>query len=281
MTAPRTATMLEVWGDPIEHSLSPRLHMAAYERLGWDWLYGRRQVDADGFGGELDRLGAEYRGLSLTYPLKSAAHAAARGLDRPATLTGAVNTLLLVDGERRGFNTDVGGIVADLRAHGIAELDTARIVGAGATATSALVALGELGARRVEVVARRPEAAAALVALGEQMGVAVHAAALDAVRATPVSVTISTLPGGAALDDTAADALTAGGGLLYDVVYGGWPTPFASAWERAGGRAVNGLGMLLQQAVRQIRIFATGEPTQPLPDESDVVDVMARALMGD
>lgn len=281
---------LEVWGDPIAHSLSPRIHAAAYAELDWDWSYGRRQVGEEAFAGQLAALDADVHGLSLTYPLKGVAHAASTRRDRAAELTGAVNTLLLTGGERRGFNTDVAGLVADLREQGVAGTQGARIVGAGATATSALVALGELGATRVDVVARRPEAAAALVALGERAGISVEVRALDDLDAAhpadrdwqeSAAVTVSTLPGGTALSPGAATALATGGGLLYDVVYGQWPTPLATAWEHAGGRAVNGLGMLLQQAVRQIRIFATGEPDEPLPREDAVVAVMRRALMGD
>lgn len=274
------AARLEVWGDPIEHSVSPRIHTAAYARLGWDWTYGRRRVDAGAFDSELAELGTEYRGLSLTFPLKAAAFAAAATRDRAAELTGAVNTLQFTEGAPRGFNTDVGGIAADLREAGLAGIDRARIVGAGATATSALVALAELGATRIEVIARRPEPAAALVSLGERLGIVVTATSMDAVAPASVPLTISTLPGGAALEDPVAEAIAASGGMLYDVVYGHWPTPLALEWERAGGTARNGLGMLLHQAVLQIRIFATGESTQELPGEAAVVDVMRSALVG-
>lgn len=279
---PDAARRAEVWGDPIDHSLSPRLHAAAYAELALPWAYGRRRVTAAGFADELDAIGSDVRGLSLTYPLKTEAYRAATARDRFAELTGAVNTLLLVGADRRGFNTDVGGIVADLRDLGIDGVDRARIIGAGATATSALVALAELGAERVDVVARRPEAAAPLVLLGERIGVAVQASPLDAVRAGErVPVSVSTLPGGASLPPGAAAVLAADGGMLYDVVYGHWPTELATAWADAGGVAYNGLGMLLRQAVGQVRIFTTGDPDAVLPGEGVVVDVMRRALMGD
>lgn len=274
-----TSAAFEVWGDPISHSLSPRLHSAAYRELGWDWTYGRRQVNEASFASELAQNAPSLRGLSLTFPLKAAAFAASATRDRFAELTGAVNTLLL-DGEPRGINTDVGGIVADLRSRGIDGVDRARIIGAGATATSALVALAELGARNVEVVARRPERAASLVDLGERLGVRVDAAPLDSSAHEVVPLTVATLPGGAPVDAAVADSL-AQGGLLYDVVYGHWPTPLALAWERAGMPATGGLGMLLQQAVRQIRFFATGDANEPLPNEDAVVDVMRSALVGD
>lgn len=284
MSATETSARLEVWGDPIEHSLSPRLHRAAYGALGWPWTYGRRRVAADGFARELDAAGAGVHGLSLTFPLKTEAYRAATARDRFAKLTGAVNTLLLVGAERRGFNTDVTGIVTDLRELGLEGAECARIIGAGATATSAVVALAELGASRIDVLARRPEAVAPLVALGERLDVAVHARPMDAAddgARDPAAVTVSTLPGGASLPPGLARGLTAGGGMLYDVVYGHWPTELASAWTDAGGVAHNGLGMLLRQAVGQVRIFAAGDPEAELPHEGSVVDVMRRALMGD
>lgn len=275
-----------MWGAPIEHSLSPRLHAAAYRTLGWDWAYGRRRVDEASFTGELASLDPTYRGLSLTFPLKGVAWRAAATRDEYAERTGAVNTLLLTDGGPHGFNTDVGGIVADLRSHGVDGIDRARIIGAGATAASAMVALGELGTHDVEVIARRPEAAAALVDIGAAGGVRVALRAMgdmrgDAGAPASVPVTVSTLPGGAIPDPDAARALAAGGGLLYDVVYGHWPTALATAWHEAGGAAVDGRGMLVQQAVRQIRIFSTGDPAAPLPREDDVVASMVSALVGD
>lgn len=279
-------TRLEVWGDPIDHSLSPRIHAAAYAALGWDWTYDRRRVAEARFRDELTEHGPALLGISLTYPLKTVAFDSAARRDRFAELTGAVNTYLLTPGGPLGFNTDVGGIAADLRAHGVRELDTARIVGAGATATSALVALAELGATHVALFARRVAAARPLVELGERIGVQVDARALDAEasaeqasRASTV-LTVSALPGGAEVPTDTAAALAGAGGMLYDVVYGHWPTPLAAAWQRAGLDAVDGRGMLVQQAVRQIRIFR-GDADEPLPREDVIVDVMRRALMGD
>ncbi len=275
-----TATAFEVWGDPIDHSLSPVLHGAAYAHLGWDWSYGRRRVAEADFAGELAARKHELRGLSCTMPLKGVAFAAATTRDDRAELTGAVNTLLLTDAEPRGFNTDVGGIVRALADAGITRLDDARIVGAGATATSALVAVAELGARHVDVVARRPEAVAPLIALGERLGMRVEAAPLTAQVHAHRTVTLSTLPGDAPLAADAAAALADADGLLFDVVYGHWPTALARAWQSAGLSAVSGQGMLLHQAVLQIRIFATGDVDVPLPDEAAVVAVMRRALVG-
>ncbi|MEV4688300.1 shikimate dehydrogenase [Microbacterium sp. LWH3-1.2] len=272
------ASRLEVWGDPIAHSRSPQLHAAAYEVLGLDWAYGRRRVDEASFGDELAGLDDTWRGLSLTMPLKGVAFAAASAHDRRAELTGAVNTLLLAPEGARGFNTDVGGIVRALADDGVTDVPRARIVGAGATATSALVALSELGARDVDVVARRPEAVESLAALGRELGISVAATSFAASVHVDVPLTIATLPGDAPVTDAAADALAGAGGLLLDVVYGHWPTALSAAWERAAGTARSGLGMLLHQALLQIRIFRHGMPDTPLDREAEALVAMRRVL---
>lgn len=274
-----TRSRLEVWGDPIAHSKSPLLHEAAYRVLGLDWQYGRRQVDAAGFAGVLATLDETWRGLSLTMPLKEAACAAAVTRDRHAELTGAVNTLLLgphsAGPSPAGFNTDVGGIVDTLAEQGITAPLAVRILGAGATAASALVAVSEIGATEVDVRARRPERAHALRALGERVGVRVTTSRFDDAPA-PVDLTIATLPTGTVLDASVVERLAADGGALFDAAYAPWPSALGSAWGEAP--VISGLGMLLHQAVRQIRIFQHGDPAVALPNEPRVIEAMRSAL---
>ncbi|MFT4213084.1 MAG: shikimate dehydrogenase [Microbacterium sp.] len=269
---------LAVWGDPIDHSRSPQLHRAAYDVLGLDWEYGRRRVDEDEFSGAVAGLDASWRGLSLTMPLKGVAWRGAATRDRHAELTGAVNTYLFAADGPRGFNTDVGGLVRDLRERGFDGIDYARIVGAGKTATSALVALAELGVAEVEVVLRRFSAVAPLQALGDELGVSVMPVPFftDALAAAPL--TVAALPGGVRISEDAAAMLAACGGALYDVVYGHWPSSLALAWERVGAPAWDGLGMLLQQAVLQVRVFSAGSADEPLDDEPAVIAAMHAAL---
>lgn len=272
---------LEVWGDPVAHSRSPQLHAAAYRALGLDWSYGRRRVTRESFAAELSSLDPTFRGLSVTYPLKEAAFAASVTRDARAELTGAVNTLLLTGAEPSGFNTDVGGIVGSLAECGITELRRVRIVGAGATATSALVAVAEIGASQIEVAARRPEAVAGLRDIGERLGLSVHGVPLTRPELAPVDLTIAALPGGAVVADADADRLASGGAPLFDVVYGQGTTSLQAAWLRAGHPIHTGEGMLLHQAVLQVRIFVGGDPTVPLRDETTVVGAMRASLMGD
>lgn len=273
-----TPTRLAVWGDPIGHSRSPELHAAAYRVLGLDWHYDRRQIGEADFADALAGLGPSWRGLSLTMPLKAVAYRHAVRRDRRAQLTGAVNTMLLGPHGPHGFNTDVGGLARDLRERGFDGIDRARIVGAGATATSALVALAELGVTDVEVVARRLGAVLPLQDLGAELGVAVTAAPFlaDAYHAVPL--TLAALPGGAVVPKDAAAFLATAGGALSDVVYGHWPSVLGTVWQQAGLDAWDGKGMLLHQALLQVRIFVGGDPDAALPEEGAVLAAMRAAL---
>ncbi|MCE7480730.1 MULTISPECIES: shikimate dehydrogenase [Microbacterium] len=267
-----TTRLLAVWGDPIAHSKSPTLHGAAIRVLGLDWEYGRREVDADGFSAALRGLDDSWRGLSLTMPLKEQAFRAAQTHDRHAELTGAVNTLLL-NAAPSGFNTDVGGIIDAFAENEVTGAARARILGAGATAASALVAVAEMGAHRIDVRARRPERTQTLRALGERLGVEVTVSGF-ADQIGPVDVTVATLPGGAVLERTAAFAEH--GGILLDVAYAPWPSALAEAW--ATEHVISGVGMLLHQAVRQVRVFVHGDPVDELDDEATVLAAMRTAL---
>jgi shikimate dehydrogenase len=261
---------LAVLGSPIGHSRSPELHRAAYDVLGFDWEYGRAEVPAGGLAGFLAGLGDDWRGLSLTMPLKREVAALVPDLDDVAVRSGQANTIVLGDDGARAFNTDVAGIVDALADAGVTRPACAVVLGAGATAESAVIAARELGAA-VTVAARSPEKAAGARAFGE--ATAVHLA--DAPLAD-ADVVISTVPGGVdlGLDIPALRPEQA----LLDVVYHPWPTPLAASWRSRGGAIVDGLGMLLHQAVRQIRIFAHGDPAVPLPREDAVILAMRDAV---
>lgn len=262
---------LAVLGSPIEHSKSPQLHAAAYRELGLDWDYGRAEVGESELAGFLDGLGPEWLGLSLTMPLKREALRLAELPTERATATGQANTLVRTAHGWVADNTDVPGLLDALADDGIRAVRTGIVLGGGATAVSAARALQSLGAE-VTMAMRSPERAP----LAD-----VPAVALDSVRLETADVTISTVPASAelrldvpALDDTRT---------LLDVVYDPWPSPLASAWTTAGGRVIDGLAMLLHQAVHQIRLFSSGadgdpDAGAPLPDEPGVLRVMRAAV---
>ena len=256
-----------VLGSPIGHSLSPSLHRAAYRAMGLDWSYDAVEVDEAGLAAFLAGLGPEWAGLSLTMPLKEAVIPLLAEVDPEARSIRSVNTVVPAADGWRGTNTDVYGITQSLLERGLdATPRSATILGAGATARSAVAALVRLGAHSVVVCARRPEAASEVVDLASRFGLPGRSAPLDPdaglVRA---DVVISTLPGAAAADW--APLAGSAGGVLLDASYHPWPTPLAASWE--SGRVASGRDMLLWQAVEQVRLMTGREPD---------VAVMAAAL---
>lgn len=273
---------LAVFGSPIAHSKSPVLHRTAYRALGFDWTYDVREVRADDLPRVVASLDDDWRGLSLTMPLKTAAYELSDTQDAIAELTGAVNTLRFTgtgaDRRLSGYNTDVAGIVRALAAVDITEAAHVQILGGGATAASAIVAAAELGAVNVSILTRSPDKSAALVDLGRRVGLPVEVAAFSAMSGLPTpQLVVSTLPGGSAVPAAYPDAVMAGCALL-DVAYDPWPSELASVWAATGGTVANGLSMLVHQAVLQVRIFAFDDPFQPLDNEDAVVGEMLASV---
>ncbi|MGW7292045.1 shikimate dehydrogenase [Streptomyces xiamenensis] len=255
-----------VLGSPIAHSLSPALHRAAYAALGLPgWSYDRFELTEDGLPGFLDGLGPEWAGLSLTMPLKRAVIPLLDGIGETAAAVEAVNTVILgPDGHRQGENTDVPGLVAALREQGVTRVPRAAVLGAGATASSALAALAQLCDGEVTAYVRGPERAAEMRGWGERLGVPVTTAAWeDATRALDAPLVIATTPAGAT--DALAAAVPAAPGILFDVLYEPWPTALAAAWSARGGRLLGGLDLLVHQAVLQVEAM-TGVAPAPLKE---------------
>ncbi|GAA2024459.1 shikimate dehydrogenase [Agromyces tropicus] len=274
---------LAVLGSPIAHSKSPALHRAAYDRLGLDWRYDAMEVPSGGLAAFLDRLRADadasWRGLSLTMPLKHEVLAHLDGADRLVDLAGAANTVRFAgDGTLQGFNTDIGGIVRTLAEADLERVHRGVLVGGGATAASALVAMAELGAAEVDVFVRDPARAVAVSELGRRVGLVVRLRPIaELAAAASAELVVSTVPGGTDLGIAPSDDLV-GSALLLDVAYDPWPTRLAAGWIDRGGRVAHGLGMLLHQALLQVRVFVAGDPFEPLPDEAGVLDVMRRSV---
>ncbi|MFG2418570.1 shikimate dehydrogenase [Streptomyces sp. NPDC048448] len=253
-----------VLGSPIAHSLSPVLHRAAYRELGLDdWSYDRFEVDEEALPGFLEDLGSEWAGLSLTMPLKRAVISLLDGISGTAASVEAVNTVVLTDdGRRVGDNTDIPGMVAALREHGIEQVESAAVLGAGATASSALAALARVCTGEVVAYVRSAERAAEMRQWGERLDVTVRTADwADAERALRAPLVIATTPAGAT--DALAAAVPERPATLFDVLYDPWPTELAARWSAYGGAVVGGLDLLVHQAVLQVEKM-TGRSPAPL-----------------
>lgn len=248
-----------VLGHPVDHSLSPVLHRAAYRELGLrDWTYERYDVTADRLVDFVTALDDSWRGLSLTMPLKEPAFQVATQVGELADAVGAINTLVRTDAGWAGENTDVHGLIAalgEVGAHDLADLPPTVVVGSGATARSALAAIHRLGGREV-VLMVRDEPRTLTVAQARRWGLELSVRPIGQ-WPDRLGVVVSTVPPAATAE--AARRLPDGGSALVEVVYGEGPTALMAAAAHRGWAVVPGTAMLLHQGAEQVRLM-TGRP---------------------
>ena len=260
-----------VIGSPIAHSLSPVIHRAAWEQLGIDgWEYRRAEVTEESLPTFIGQLDESFRGLSVTMPCKQAVMPLLDAIDPLASAVGAVNTVVPSAGMLAGFNTDVTGIASTIRRacsrSGVPVPSSALVLGARATASSALAALGELGITTTTVAARRFGGPGSVISAASRLGVSVEqvmwsdvsAVASAAARA---DVLISTLPAGVA-DPIASRLASREGQILLDVIYSPRDTALRTTFEKAGGVVAEGTDMLVYQGAAQVQLM-TGRSPDP------------------
>ncbi len=242
-----------VVGHPIAHSRSPMIHGHWLKTLGIAGSYEKIDIaplEIDEFFSRLSENG--FAGGNVTIPHKEAAFRAADDIDPAAELIGAVNTLWREDGRLKGANSDAPGFCANLdqNAPGWNKANVALVLGAGGAARAILFALKQAGIREIRLVNRTVERARELA---DRFGTGISAHAWDAVDelATDATLVVNTTAlgmhgeGGLPLDVEKLPAEA----LVTDIVYTPLQTPLLKAAEERGLHTVDGLGMLLHQAV--------------------------------
>jgi shikimate dehydrogenase len=253
-----------VLGSPISHSKSPVIHSAAFASLGLDAEYGSFEVSS-ALEEFLVTKSTDYRGFSVTMPLKEEALNLAERVDSVAIASGAANTLIRTDTGWDAYNTDVFGIQMALAGR---KFRTVAILGTGATARSAIVAMQELD-KSVVIWGRN---SAVIKQLTAEYEIRTEPLLHQAVQADLV---ISTLPP-RGLDEHLDSLVAKPNGLLLDVAYDPWPSEAAGLW--GPDRTVSGLEVLIWQAVGQQRLFAGNDLSEPLPGEKELLSAIRSAL---
>jgi shikimate dehydrogenase len=258
-----------IFGDPVEHSLSPAMHNAAYAALGMDRVYAAFHVTPPMLAAAVRAIPAlGIVGVNLTVPHKEQALRMVAQLSGEARLLGAINCIVNRSGGLYGDNTDARGLERDLEALGVALAGKiAIVIGAGGAAGSAVLACLRRGAGRIVIANRTPARAAAMARrLRPRLARALRGAGLEArgldalvdgallkeaalvVNATPMGLTS---PGFAELDY----ARTPRGCFFYDLIYAAKQTPFlrrAIAFKRPHA---DGAGMLVGQGELAFELF--------------------------
>lgn len=270
-----------VIGDPVEHSLSPVIHNTILRHAGLPYEYGRVQVKAGDTEAFLRRAVREgYAGFNATMPHKTALVKLADELDADAELYRAVNTVVLREGKIRGCNTDGRGFLQMLAESGISPQGrTVLVLGAGGAARAIVLKLAQSGAARIFVCNRTLSRAEALA---EEFPAQITACPFDQQTLSDCALfsdlLINTTPMGMTAVADQFDSLAfleqlPGGVPVCDIIYSPPETPLLCRAKELGHPTMNGLGMLIYQA-----IFALEEFTGTEIDAAAVMPSVKAAL---
>lgn len=265
-----------VFGNPISHSKSPRIHQLFAEQTGRDHAYGSTHTPLDGFTHTLnDFIVRGGKGANVTLPFKEQAYELAGELTERAALAGAVNTLkLLEDGRLLGDNTDGIGLLADLKRQDlIKSTDRILLVGAGGAARGAILPLLSWGCS-LTITNRTASKAQALAEVFEHTGGVIWSD-IETLQDKHFDLIINATSSGIGGDIPALpSSLISVQTRCYDMFYQTGDTPFIR-WCRQHGASqlADGLGMLVGQAAHSFLLWH-GE----MPDIEPVIAVLRAEL---
>ncbi len=268
-----------VIGNPVEHSLSPAIHNAAFQKLGLNFVYLAFRVEAIGDAIKGLRALGNFRGASVTIPHKVSAVSYLDSVDPTAGQIGAINTIVATDGLLTGYNTDATGALRALR-EGPVALEGRHVVmlGSGGAARAIAFALGaETGIDRLIILGIDDQERSVLARdLRSKTGMTVEESSLDegALRKVlpDAQVLIHCTPMGMSpkIHATAVPAALLHGGLtVMDIVYNPRDTQLLKDAKAAGCRVIPGLEMFLHQAAAQFELWT---------DQAAPADVMRAVL---
>ncbi len=268
-----------VIGNPVEHSLSPAIHNAAFQELGLNFVYLAFRVEAIGDAIKGLRALGNFRGASVTIPHKVAAVPFLDSVEPTASHIGAINTIVAAGGVLTGYNTDATGALRALREGGVA-LNGRQVVmlGSGGAARAIAFALGaETGIDRLTILGIDEQERAALVRdLRSKTGMAVQESLLDEGMLRKVlpdtHVLIHCTPMGMSpkVHQTSVPAALLHPGLtVMDIVYNPRDTQLLKDAKVAGCRVIPGIEMFFYQAAAQFELWT---------NQAAPADVMRKVL---
>lgn len=248
-----------VMGNPIAHSQSPRIHALFARQTGEDLVYNGILVPIDGFAAavaEFETGGG--RGLNITVPFKLEASNEVDRRTVRAERAGAVNTIAMTPAGRLGDNTDGTGLIRDLRHNHGVELHGRRVLvlGAGGAVRGALPSLLAEAPAEVVLANRTRERAEAIAAVLADLGRVTVYDLADLAGERFDLVINGTSAGLQGEIPALPEDLRIGGATAYDMVYGEAPTAFCRwALDHGAARALDGLGMLVEQAAESFLLW--------------------------
>lgn len=241
-----------VLGFPISHSLSPVLHRTAYAALGVAAEYNAYEVGSGSLEKFLSNEGKDLNCLSLTMPLKEEALVIADHVSEISRQISSGNTLRKLQDGWHLTSTDVEGFTYALSAHHKSSAGRVAVIGAGATARAVVAAcnshcdnltvIGRSESRKESISKAAPDQTIEFFDWNSDLS-------LDA-----FDLVVNTTPGDSAAKFLAS--VISPKGTFFEVIYNPWPTQLLAHWDQTGGSSIDGLELLIHQAISQVELFA-------------------------
>lgn len=242
-----------VLGSPIAHSLSPLLHNTMYKFLGIEASYIAYEVASGQLKEFLDHEGSSLNYLSLTMPLKEEALTIANLVSDVSRQIQSGNTLHKVSGLWNLTSTDVEGFTYALQFNNRDTKGNVLILGAGATARAVVAACNGVS-DTVTVVNRNPNRVQAIRDAAPDVELDFVAWDTD-INFNAFDLVVNTTPGEASAGFV--DQIGSVDTTFFEVLYNPWPTQLLAHWRQSGGFAIDGLDLLIHQAISQVEIFTS------------------------
>jgi shikimate dehydrogenase len=257
-------------GETLGYSLSPKIHQWIYDMLGIKATYETVEISRESFASELTRAKLKrLDGFNITIPYKELIIPLLDDIDLAAARIGAVNTVINTEGAFKGYNTDYYGFMNCIQELGIVNRKRATVLGTGGSAKMAVVALEDLGFEEIVIVSREP--------LKAQIKFNKHTC-MDYTtfnqRGLSSDLLVNCTPRGQNGDDateTIENQALCKQGVLFDLNYVPAVTPLLKQGKILGIQGINGIKMLIGQAVKAEEIWLN----RPLPVD-EIISELAK-----
>ncbi len=261
--------VIAIFGDPIEHTLSPYMHNAAFKALSLEFVYVPFKVEKEKIGEALSAMKLfSFAGANITIPHKESVIEYLDEVDEMAKRIGAVNTLVNKDGRLFGYNTDIYGFSHSLKEVGFSG-KKAYIIGAGGAARSVFLGLCSMSISEIYIFNRDIRRAKRLV---EELSPAfpeikVFIESFSNIRNSNFDTDIVINATSLGLNGENLPIpwnRVEGDPIFYDLIYNPIETPFIKEAKRRGYKAISGLDMLVLQGIESFRLWTGKKPPKDL-----------------
>ena len=265
-----------VIGDPIEHSLSPNIHNAAFRELGLDCTYIAYRIPKDELEEGIESLKKiNISGFNVTIPHKTEMMKYLDKVDEGCSLIGATNTVAHEDGALKGYNTDMDGFLDPIKKRKLEVKDSkVLLLGAGGSARAIVAAFAKENAKEIVIANRTIEKAEELVEFAKKVGINATAIKLEDAANQIESHKFIVNSTSIGLKNEASPIptdLISEKSIVYDIVYMPMNTDLIKKSKEKGATVIYGYEMLLGQACRAFEIWHGSEAPY---------EVMKRAILG-